>query len=119
MASSGAAGAPGYIYPHHPNKFSTAKLDKVVTGFGSGPASVLVRSDIYALSTDDQADTVGYTWSRPPTKIQFSHTSTALFAMPYSFHVAAHGTASVQFAESQALLTTDARKLAAKAVADF
>jgi hypothetical protein len=94
-------------------------LDKVVTGLGSGPASVLVRSDIFALSTDDQADTVAFTWSRPPSKIQFSHTSTSLFAMPYTFSVPAHGSASLRLAESEAALTADAKKLAAKAEADF
>jgi hypothetical protein len=112
-------GATGYIYPQHAAKFAKATFDKIVTGVGTGAGTVLARSDIYALSTDDQADTVAYTWSRPPAKIQFSHTSTSFFAMPYVFHVAAHGSASIRFAESEAPLTSDAKKLAAKAVADF
>ena len=116
---SNGTGAPGYIYPGHASAFKKATLDKVVTGFPSRPATVLVRSDIYASSFDEQADTQAYTWSRHPSKIQFSHTSTSQFALPYSFSVPAHGSASVRFAESEAPLTSDAKKLAAKAVADF
>jgi hypothetical protein len=110
-------GAAGYIYPKHSNSFSRAAFDKVVTGFGTGPGTVLVRSDIFASSTDAQADTQALTWSRPPAKIQFDHTTTFLFAMPYTFHVAAAGTAKIGFAVSEAPLTADAKKLAAKAVA--
>jgi hypothetical protein len=119
IPASPATGAPGYIYPHHATTFSKATLDKVVTGFGTGPASVIVRSDIYALSADDQADTIGYTWSRPPSKIQFSHTDTGFFAMPYALSVPAHGSATLGFAESEALLTADAKKLAALAEGDL
>lgn len=78
-----------------------------------------MRSDIYALSTDDQADTVAYTWSRPPSEILFSHTSNGFFAMPYAFSVPASGSASIGFAESEAPYTADAKKLAAKAEADL
>lgn len=116
---SHGTGAPGYIYPGHATSFSKATFDKVVTGFPSKPASVLVRSDIYASSFDEQADTQGYTWSRHPAKIQFSHTSTAQFAMPYVFRVPAHGSASIRLAESEAPSTSAAKTLAGKAVADF
>ncbi|MDT5011786.1 MAG: hypothetical protein QOH57_3403, partial [Mycobacterium sp.] len=50
-------GEPGYVYPKHASSFRRAALDQVVTGLGAGPASVLVRSDFYASSTDVQADT--------------------------------------------------------------
>lgn len=116
-ASTDGTGAPGYIYPHHVTSFKRATFDKVVTSFGSGPASVLVRSDIYASSFDEQADTQALTWSRPPAKIQFAHASTAQFAMPYSFSVPANGAAHIAFAESEAPRTADAKTLAAKAVA--
>ena len=116
--ATGETGAPGYIYPGHAASFKTASFDKVVTGFGSHPtATVFVRSDIYASSDDNQADTQALTWSRPPAKIQFSHASTSLFAMPYSFNVPANGAAHVAFAESEAPRTADAKTLAAKAVA--
>ena len=117
--ASPGSGSPGYIYPHHSNTFSKASLDKVVTGFGTGPASVFVRSDIYAVNGDDEADTIAYTWSRPPSKIQFSHTSTRELAMPYSFSVPANGSAKIGFAESEAQYTSDAKTLAAKAEADL
>lgn len=111
-------GAPGYIYPGHGTSFSRAAFDKVVTGFGpKATATMLVRSDIFASSVDEQADTQALTWSRPPSKIQFAHASTSLFAMPYSFSIPAHGVARIGFAESEAPLTADAKKLAAKAEA--
>jgi hypothetical protein len=110
-------GAPGYIYPKHPGSFTKASIDKVVTGLGTGPATVLVRSDVFASSTDSQADTQALTWTRPPTKIQFSHDDTALFALPYRFNVTAQHAAKIGFAMSEAPLTSDAKALAAKAVA--
>ena len=117
QASTQSTGAPGYIYPHHITAFRRASLDQIVTGFGAGPATVLVRSDIYATSADNATDTQAMTWSRPPSKIQFSHTDTSRFAMPYAFSVPAGGAARVAFAESEAPLTADAKKLAAKAEA--
>ena len=116
---SSGTGLPGYIYPGHSASFSKATFDKVVTGFPNKPASVLVRSDIYASSFDPQADTQAYTWSRHPAKIQFSHTAKDQFAMPYVFSVPANGSAGIRFAESEAPSTADAKKLAALAVADF
>jgi hypothetical protein len=110
-------GAPGYIYPNHANSLQRASFDKVVTGFGTGAGTVLVRSDIFASSTDPQADTQALTWSRPPTKIQFDHQTLALFAMPYTFHVATTGAAKIGFAVSEAPTTAEAKALAAKAVA--
>jgi hypothetical protein len=117
-APGGDTGAPGYIYPHHGTHFVRAAHDKVVTGFGSGPASVFVRSDIYALRTDDQADTVAWTWSRPPSRIQFSHASDRTFAVPYAFSVPAKGSANIGFAESESPSTAGVKKLAAKAQAE-
>ena len=49
-----------------------------------------MRSDVFASSTDAQADTQALTWSRPPAEIRFSHTDMAVFAMPYRFNVKAH-----------------------------
>jgi hypothetical protein len=111
-------GTPGYIYPHHVSHFVKATHDKVITGFGSGAATVFVRSDIYALSTDQQADTVAWTWSRPPSRIQYSHDGPRFFAMPYSFTVPANKSASIGFAESESPSTAGAKKLAAKAQAE-
>jgi hypothetical protein len=110
-------GAPGYIFPEHASTFQRAAFDKVVTGFGTGSGTVFARSDIFASSTDPQADTQAFTWSRPPAKIQFDHEATSLFAMPYTFHMAAGGTAKIGFAVSESPSTADAKALAAKAVA--
>lgn len=113
-------GAPGYIYPGHGTTFHRATPDQVITGFGSHPtASVLVRSDIFASSVDEQADTQAYTWSRPPNKIQFAHGAVGTFAMPYTVSVPAHGAGQLAFAESEAPTTTEVKALAAKAVADL
>lgn len=110
-------GAPGFIYPHHSGSFQEATADQVVTGFGTGAATLFARSDLYASSSDAQADTQALTWTRPPAKIQFEHTSYFTFAMPYTFSVPAGGSAKIGFAVSEAPLTSDAKTLAAKAVA--
>jgi hypothetical protein len=109
-------GAAGYIFPKHASTFQRAAFDKVVTGFGTGAGTVFARSDIFASSVDPQADTQAFTWSRPPAKIQFDHQATSLFAMPYTFHMAAGGTAKIGFAVSESPSTVDAKALAAKAV---
>jgi hypothetical protein len=115
----GGYGAPGYIYPQHSATFAASSADKVVTGFGTGSGTLLVRSDLYASTTDQQADTQALTWTRPPAKIQYAHDDSfsSHFAMPYTFHVPAGGAARIGFGESEAPLTSDAKTLAAKAVA--
>jgi hypothetical protein len=108
-------GAPGYIYPTHPGSFKHAAFDKVVTGFGTGAATVLARSDVYASSTDHEADTQALTWSRPPAEIRFSHNNTAVMSLPYRFRATAQHAATIGFAVSEAPLTATAKTLAAKA----
>jgi hypothetical protein len=117
VVASSPLGEPGYIYPKHGSTFHAASFGQVVTGFGTGAASVLVRSNLYASTTDTQAATHALSWSRPPLKIQFAHNDTARFAMPYSFSVPAKGAARIAFAESEAPYTADAKTLAAKAIA--
>lgn len=112
-------GGPGFIYPRHGTSFKESTYDQVVTGFGTGPATVLVRSDLFASSTDPEADTQALTWSRPPAKIQFSHNDTSAIAMPYTFNVLKTGAAKLSLAMSEAPLTTTAKALAAKAAAAF
>jgi hypothetical protein len=110
-------GALGYVYPRHGSTFRQSTSGQVVTGFGTGAGTVLVRSNIYASSTDTQADTLALTWSRPPTRIQFSPDDPGRLAMPYTFTVPSNGTARIAFADSEAPYTADAKALAAKAVA--
>ena len=112
-------GAPGFTYPKHAGAFHESTYDQVVTGFGTGPATVLVRSDRYASSTDPDTDTQALTWSRPPARIRFSHNNTSAFSLPYTFHVLSSGATKIAFAMSEAPLTADAKALAAKAAAAF
>jgi hypothetical protein len=112
-------GGPGFVFPRHGTTFKESTYDQVVTGFGTGPATVLVRSDLFASSTDPEADTQALTWSRPPAKIQFSHNDTSAIALPYTFHVLKTGAAKLGLAMSEAPLTTTAKALAAKAAAAF
>src|SRR4051794_18604676 len=81
------AGATGYVFPRHSSSFGTAFPDKVVTGLGTRAGTMLVRSDLHAVEGDEQADTIGWTWSRAPSRVQFSHNDPNAVAMPYSLAV--------------------------------
>jgi hypothetical protein len=108
-------GKTGYRIPGHGSAFVTPTPDQVVTGLGARAGTVLARSDIHAVEGDPQADTLGLSWSRAPSKLQFSHTDVNSFAMPYSMTVPAGGKSYVGFAVSEANTTSAASSLAAKA----
>src|SRR5262249_44100885 len=66
-------GTMGYVFPQHGGGFAASTPDQVVSGLGSKAGTIFVRSDIYAGPDESQADTIALTWSRPPSKVQFSH----------------------------------------------
>jgi hypothetical protein len=105
-------GATGYAFPGHGSTYATATPGEVVTGLGPKAGTVLVRSDIYAVEDDPVADTLAFTWSRPPTKVRFSSTNVDEFAMPYSLNVTASKKAYVGFAVGDTNATSAAKKLA-------
>src|SRR4051794_24687468 len=107
-----ATGRPGYRYPGHGSAFVTSTTDQVVTGLGTKTGTLFVRSDIHALEGDPQADTLALSWSRAPSKVQFSHTDATAFALPYSLTVPAGGRASLGFAVSGASTTSGAASVA-------
>ncbi len=113
-----AFGALGYMFPGR-NTFHQAQVSQTVTGLGSKAATMFVRSDIYASSDDLAANTFGFTWSRAPSKVQFSSASVQEFALQYSLSVPAHGAAYLGFADSEAPLTTTAKNRAAVAVREI
>jgi hypothetical protein len=113
------SGSPGYTFPGHSTTFARSTADQVVTGFGTGAASVFVRSDLYASADDPWTDTNALTWSKAPSSIKFSHYFVADFDMSYSLSVPAAGTAFLGFAQSQNLATTGAKSLATLAVGDM
>jgi hypothetical protein len=114
-AQSVEAGSPGYLFPAA-SQFATAAPDQVVTSLGTKAASLLLRSDIHAVEGEQFADTRALTWSRAPTKVQFSHAPpTRTFAMPYALSVPANGSARLGFAVSDANLTSQVKPLAAVA----
>jgi hypothetical protein len=109
------AGAPGFLFPTG-GHFVTASSNQVLTGLGTKAATVLIRSDIHAFEGEQSADTRALTWSRAPSKIQFSADSpTRRFATPYALNVPAHAKASLGFALSDANRTSQVRALAALA----
>jgi hypothetical protein len=114
-----ATGKVGYTFPTHGSTFSASSPDQVVTGLGSKAGSMLVRSDLYADSGDPLADTLALTWSRPPSKIVFGHTSANAFAMPYTLSIPANGKAFLGFADSQSITTVGATSLAGTAATDM
>lgn len=113
------AGATGYIFPGHGATLQTAHSGETVTGLGTKANTLVVRSDKFASIDEPTAETWALTWSRAPQKIQFDGTQSNLFAMPYSLHTAANGTARIGFAFSGRLLTADAVNLAKLGVADM
>jgi hypothetical protein len=108
-------GAKGYSFPGHGTRFAVTSSDQVVGGLGTKAGTLFVRSDIDSFEGDQSADTIGLTWSRAPSDVEFAHVSSNLFQMPFSLHVPAGGSAYLGFAESEAPSTSDARSRASVA----
>src|SRR3954452_14072559 len=107
-----ASGAPGYVTPGAGSPYAASSPDEVVVGLGTKAATVFERSDFHSAEGDPAAATIGITWSRAPSKMQFAHSTFGNFAMPYSLKVPAGGRAFVGFAVSQGVTTAEARALA-------
>jgi hypothetical protein len=119
QAEPSDAGAPGYLYPGRAH-FVTASPDQVITGLGTKAATVFIRSDIHAFEGEQSADTLAVTWSRAPSKIQFSHVApTRQFATPFALSVPAGGNAYLGFAVSDANRTSEVQPLAALATGEM
>lgn len=112
-------GAVGYRFPGQGSAFKLTTPDEAVTGLGTRAATLFVRNDRYAVAGDPVADTFGFSWSKAPSKLQFSHTSTSLLAMPYLLHVPSGGSAYLGFAESEHISLSDVTKLAATATGEM
>jgi hypothetical protein len=109
---SQATGAVGYTFPNHGSTFTASALNQKVTGLGTKAGTLFIRSDMYASGDDRTNHTIGLTWSKAPSSVQFSATDANLFAMPYSFTVPAGGKTYLGFAVSEKVTTTAARALA-------
>ena len=105
-------GTTGYLVPNHGTSFRKVSVGQTFTGLGTRANTLYVRSDLYAASDEQDADTLGYTWSRAPSSVKISPVSTAVFELPYSLNVPAHGRADVGFAWSERVATKDTRALA-------
>ena len=112
-------GTNGFSYPGHSAKFVAAAPGRAVTGLGAGAGTLLARSDLDAGSDEPTADTLGFTWSRPPSSVAFGAVTASDFRLAYTLHLAAHGAGFVGFALSEASLTSAVSKLATSAVADM
>jgi hypothetical protein len=112
-------GSVGVSFPKHSASFARPAPNQNITGFGTGAATMLARSDLYAVSDDPDADTLGFTWSRAPSSVHFSTTTNDLFRLAYSLKVPAHGSARIGFAASQAQTTSRVKTLASEAVDDM
>jgi hypothetical protein len=112
-------GATGYVFPGHGSVFAAAAPDQVVTGLGTKAASMLVRSDLYSTEGDPSAYSLALTWSRAPARVAFAHSGAGKFDMTYALTVPASDSVSLGFAESEAIVTADARSLGTLAVGDM
>jgi hypothetical protein len=113
------AGAPGFLFPGRAH-FVVASPDQVITDLGTKAATVFIRSDIRAFDGEQSADTRALTWSRGPSRIQFSHDSpTGQFATPYALSVPAGGSAYLGFAVSDANRTSEVKPLSALATGEM
>jgi hypothetical protein len=117
-ASDSATGRIGYTLPRHGTAFHAGSLGQTIHGFGPAAGTVLIRSDLHALATDGNADTMAATWSRPPSKVFFGTTPDS-FQMQYALHVTAKRPAFIGFAISERWRTADVKRLAAAGAADF
>jgi hypothetical protein len=119
QAEAPDAGAPGYLFPGRAH-FVTALPDQVITGLGTKAATVFIRSDIRAFEGEQSADTRALTWSRAPSKIQFSHVApTRQFATPFALSVPSGGNAYLGFAVSDANRTSEVKPLGALATGEM
>lgn len=109
-------GAVGYMFPGGGSTFQMTGPNQVVTGLGTRAGTMFLRSDLYSVEGDPEADTLGLTWSRAPQEVLFSGSVQNYFALPYSLAVPANGTARLGFASSDPVETKDSRALAALAV---
>ena len=116
-SDSSFSGDPGYLFPGQ-TSFHLVHHDQVVTGLGTTAKSLFIRSDIHAFEGEQAADTLAITWGRGPQKVQFSHTSTRVYAMPYSLSVPAHGRVSLGFAASDRNTTAEVKPLATAALGE-
>jgi len=110
-----SSGAPGYLVPNHGSTFRTVTPGQRFTGLGTRANTFYVRSDAYASSDEQQADTLGCTWSRAPRQLQIDPVDTRAFELPYALRMAAHGRADLGFAWTDRVATMDTRALASVA----
>lgn len=111
------AGEVGYLFPTHGAAFQPGTAGTPISGFGAGAATMYVRSDLHAAVDDAAADTLGLTWSRPPTAVTVLPTN-ADFALRYVLPVPAAGAASLGLAATESLSTSAVQALAGAAQAD-
>jgi hypothetical protein len=110
-------GNVGYSFPGRPVAFGPGSPNTSVSGFGKGAHTLLVRSDLHAAPDDPSADTVGFTWSRPPA-FKFGNDPNVL-AMTYNLPVPAHSAAYLGFAYSQNTQVSSVQSLARAAQTDM
>jgi hypothetical protein len=116
--NSPPTGALGFAFPGHGGGFHGSTAGQVVTGFTKRAATFVVRSDRFAGEGDPMAATRAVTWSRPPSRIAFATDDGSLFGMSYSLQVPKKGSVRLGFTDSDALRTSSARAMGARAVAD-
>jgi hypothetical protein len=119
LADPPPTGATGYVFPGAGGSYEPSTPDEVVVGLGTKAGTVLARSDLHSTEGDPDASTIGITWSRAPAKVQFDHSTSPFFAMPYSFRVPAGGKAYVGFAFSEGVTTAAVRTLASLATREI
>ncbi|MBV9923218.1 MAG: hypothetical protein JOY78_20525, partial [Pseudonocardia sp.] len=111
-------GALGFAFPGHGGGFHGSTQGQVVSGFPKRAATFLVRSDRFAGEGDPKAATRAVTWSRPPTRIAFATGDASTFGLGYSLTVPKKGAVRLGFTDSDAVRTTSARAMGARAVVD-
>jgi hypothetical protein len=113
-------GAVGYQFLGHGKAF-VAKSNQTVTGLGSKAGTMIIRSDYYAFDGDPEDRTLGFTYSRAPSKVAFAETSDGSeppeYQMTYSLPVPAHGTNAIRFTVSEGSTVAEATKLSQRAMA--
>jgi hypothetical protein len=109
-------GGLGFAFPGKGRAFHGATRSEVVTGLPRRAATVLVRSDRFAVEGDPQASTRALTWSRPPSRVAFAGGDATVFGAGYSLRVPPGGAARLGFTDSSTVRTSSARALGATAV---
>jgi hypothetical protein len=110
-----AGGAVGFAFPHHSSTPARFAPGTVVSGFGTGASTAIVRSDIYAAADEPTADSLALTWSRPPTAVTFSATTANQFGVTYSLSVPAGGSTSLGLTASESETVAAVKTLGAAA----